>query len=146
MAQAWGFAANRHYQQEVNCFSGGVEVTAFNVNAIDALRHAGFGVSVAEGPNPMVSVVCRGGDTPLKMFSKLYDDKINPSVHFAAVMTCSHADEHCPLVSGADQRISLTYEDPKLFDHSDIQQKMYNERSLEIGAELFYLFDKVYSK
>ena len=55
---------------------------------------------------------------PIIVFSKAYDDAINPRNNFAAVMTCTNADENCPLIPGSEKRISLPYEDPKVFDNS----------------------------
>ena len=58
-------------------------------------------------------------------------------------MTCSHADENCPFIAGAEKRIPITYEDPKKFDNTPEQLAKYNERSLQIATELFYVFSKV---
>ena len=77
------------------------------------------------------------------MFSKTYDHEVNPTSDFAAVMTCSHADENCPVVFGADKRISLSYEDPKFYDHTPLTDAFYDVRSFEIGTELFYLFSLI---
>lgn len=139
MAQAWAYAAGRHFGVPVNSFSGGVEVTAFNSSAIHAIQKAGFHIKKQEGINPTVNVSC-DEQSSLSMFSKLYDDKANPDGDFAAIMTCSHADENCPIVLGAENRISVTYEDPKLFDDTPQEKEMYQERCLQIGAEIFYVF------
>ena len=58
-------------------------------------------------------------------------------------MTCSDADEACPIVSGADYRTAIEYDDPKLFDGTDQQEKAYWDRSLQIGREMFYVIKKV---
>jgi arsenate reductase len=58
-------------------------------------------------------------------------------------MTCDHADENCPFIPGAEKRFPLRFEDPKAFDDSPQEKKMYSERSHQIAAELFYLFEKV---
>jgi arsenate reductase len=96
----------------------------------------------------------KDGDNPLyrirysekecaAMFSKIYDHEVNPTADFAAVMTCSHADENCPVVFGADKRISLSYEDPKFYDDTPLADAFYDVRSFEIGTELFYLFSLI---
>ncbi len=46
-------------------------------------------------------------------FSKLFDDPSNSAAKFVAIMTCSHADENCPIIPGADLRIPVRYKDPK---------------------------------
>jgi arsenate reductase len=41
---------------------------------------------------------------------------MNSTSEFAAIMTCSHADVHCPVIPGAEKHIALLYDDPKEFD------------------------------
>jgi hypothetical protein len=55
-------------------------------------------------------------------------------------MTCSQADEGCPFIAGAETRIPITYEDPKISDHTPEQTQVYAERSLQIAAEMLYVF------
>jgi arsenate reductase len=74
------------------------------------------------------------------LFSKIYDDSSNPKTHFAAVMTCDHAEKNCPFIPGAEKRISLYYEDPKAFDNTKKEAIMYDKRSLEIATEMKYVF------
>jgi arsenate reductase (thioredoxin) len=76
-------------------------------------------------------------------YSKVYSDPFNPSVGYAAVMTCSHADENCPLVIGAETRISLPFNDPKDFDGTPQEIEKYHERVLEIGREICFAFSQV---
>ena len=64
-------------------------------------------------------------EKPINTFSKVYDHKVNPVTNFAVVMTCSHADENCPFIPGAEKRISVMYEDPKLFDHTVLEKEKY---------------------
>lgn len=79
----------------------------------------------------------------LTAFFKLSDDEVNQASLFAAVMTCSHADENCPFIPGAEVRIPLNYEDPKTFDKTPEEAEKYDERSIQIGAELFYVLGGV---
>ena len=58
-------------------------------------------------------------------------------------MTCSHADENCPFIAGALQRIPVRYEDPKAFDNTPIQLEKYEERSFQIATEMKYVFSKI---
>jgi hypothetical protein len=108
------------------------------------MQDAGFRiVKTSEGVNPLYEVTFAEGADPVKAFSKTYDDAFNPQTNFAAVMTCSHADTNCPLVAGASARIALTYNDPKDFDGTPQETKMYEERVREIGRELLYAFSLV---
>jgi arsenate reductase len=55
-------------------------------------------------------------------------------------MTCNHADEGCPVIFGAEARFPIKYNDPKAFDHTDLQTEKYSERSLEIAQEMWWVF------
>lgn len=145
IAQLWAQAAAHYYQvPKVMCFSGGTEATAFNPRAVRALQKAGFSIAVTrEGDNPVYEVRFAAGVAPVVSFSKTYDDPVNHNQDFAAVMTCSHADENCPLVPGATARIALTYDDPKNFDGTALEESKYTERVHEIGRELLFAFSRV---
>jgi arsenate reductase len=142
-SQIWAQTAADYFGIEAFCYSGGVEVTAFNERAVAAIRRDGFKV-VQKGEENPVYFIFHGEDSePIVTFSKVYDDAINAQKDFAAVMTCDHADEHCPFFPGAEVRIPLRFEDPKAFDGTELEEKMYSERSHQIGAELFFVFQKV---
>jgi arsenate reductase len=141
LSQVWGQALADYFKLPIKCYSGGVEVTAFNPRAVATLREDGFEVKVNGLENPHYSFVF--GENQLVTFSKLYDDPVNPESEFAAVMTCDHADENCPFIPGADIRIPIRFEDPKVFDNTPLESKKYLERSRQIGAELFYAFSSV---
>lgn len=142
-SQFWcQFAAN-HYGIDLNSYSGGVEVTEFNIRAVKALKRSGINITGNETQNPHYAAVYDERKPALEMFSKLYDDPNNPAENFAAIMTCDHADENCPFIPGADARIPLRYEDPKAFDNTDLEEKMYDERSLQIASEMMYIFSNI---
>jgi arsenate reductase (thioredoxin) len=145
IAQVWAQTAAAYYGIEnVNCFSGGTEATAFNPRAVKALRDAGFKIiRLDESGNPRYEVRYADHHLPLVAFSKVYSDPFNPPNEFAAVMTCSHADQNCPLVTGAEKRISLPFDDPKDFDGTALEEKKYHERVLEIGREISYAFSRI---
>ena len=143
LSQIWAQTAAAYFGIEANCYSGGVEVTAFNPRAVAAIQRDGFKVTQKEGDNPVYFVFYSDDEDPIVAFSKLYDDAINAPKDFAAVMTCDHADENCPVIPGAERRFPLRFEDPKAFDETTLEEKMYTERSHQIGAELMYLFKKV---
>ena len=56
------------------------------------------------------------------------------------MISCSHADENCPFIPGAEKRISLPYEDPKASDNTADEAKIYDERSIQIATEMKYVF------
>ena len=73
----------------------------------------------------------------------MYSDDTNPTNSFAAIMTCSHADESCPNVVGAESRFNINYEDPKIADGRADQTLVYNERSIQIASEMCYVFSLI---
>lgn len=145
LSQLWAQAAAHYYGiLNVQSYSGGTEATAFNPRAVKALSEAGFDiVKIKEGDNPVYEVFFAEEINPVTAFSKVYNDPFNHNKDFAAVMTCSHADENCPLVFGATARIALTYDDPKQFDGTLQEEEKYKERVEQIGTEILYAFSQV---
>lgn len=141
-SQLWAQVASDYFSIPTECYSGGVEVTAFNERAIESLIRFGFRVNQNGARNPLY-MVSWNEDNSLQMCSKLYDGTENPSSNFAAVMTCSHADENCPIITGCEQRIPVRYEDPKKYDDTPMENVMYDYRSFQIATEMFYVFSKV---
>ena len=142
-SQVWAQVAAFYYGLEIACFSGGVEVTAFNPRAIFALKNQGFKIDFEQDENPVYKLYFSKSENPIIAFSKLYSDPANPNENFAAVMTCDHADQNCPFIPGSEARISLQFEDPKKYDDTPLESEMYSARSLQIASELFYAFKRV---
>ena len=142
-SQIWGQMASNYFGISAQSYSGGVQETAFNERAVASLERFGFKMSKEGEENPKYFVQWDVNSDPLVMFSKMYDNSINPSSGFAAIMTCSHADENCPIVSGCEKRIPIRYEDPKNFDDTPLESALYDYRSFEIATELFYVFSKI---
>ena len=142
--QIWAAVAAEYFGvNEVSTFSGGTEATAFNPNAIQALRGLGFEITEMDTTlNPKYEVDFGGSKLNI-CFSKVYDDVSNPSTNFAAIMTCGDAEENCPFIPGVELRIGTTYDDPKSFDGTDFQDEKYIERALQIGLETLYVFSKI---
>jgi hypothetical protein len=44
-------------------------------------------------------------------------------------------------VEGANKRVSLPYDDPKFYDNTPSESRMYDERCKQIALEMLYLFD-----
>lgn len=145
MAQLWAAAGAAYYGIEnVHCFSGGTEATAFNPSAIDALERAGFKITkIQVGKNPVYEASWHSSGKSFRMYSKKYDDHANPAKDFAAVMVCSDADKNCPYVAGATTRLAIPYEDPKAFDGTPSESAMYDERCRQIAIEMLYTMRQV---
>lgn len=147
LSQVWAQTMAHHFHiKNVFCYSGGTESTALFPMVAETLMNVGFKVKkLSENSNPVYSIKYAENEHPIIGFSKKFDDDFNPKEGFSAIMTCSQADEGCPFVSGAEKRIALTFEDPKLFDNTPQQAQKYQERSLQIANELFYVFSKINS-
>lgn len=144
-AQVWAAFFADHYQLPVNALSGGTEVTAVHKNTVDSLQRSGFKVEPQkeEPSNPKCSVAWTDKQAPVALYSKLYNDDAHPQSHFAAVMTCSDAEENCPFIPGAEKRIALNYDDPKSSDGKPTQAADYDACSSLIAQEMKYIFSKL---
>lgn len=145
LSQVWAQTAAAYYNiKNVFCYSGGTEATAMFPMVSKTLTKQGFEIkTIAEGNNPVYSIKYAENEHPVIGFSKTYDDSFNPQDEFVAIMTCSQADGGCPFIAGAEKRIPITFEDPKAFDNTPEQAEKYEERSLQIATEMFYVFSQI---
>ncbi|GGA74844.1 arsenate reductase [Flavobacterium palustre] len=145
LSQVWAQTAAAYYNiKNVFCYSGGTEATALFPMAAQTLAQQGFQIkTIAEGNNPIYAIKYSENTHPIIGFSKTFDSEFNPQSEFAAILTCSSADQGCPFIAGAEKRIPITFEDPKAFDNTPQQAEKYKERSIQIGTELFYVFSQI---
>jgi hypothetical protein len=143
--QIWAKAAADFYGvPDVHTYSGGTEATAFNPNAIEAVKRTGMKVQKTnDAENPVYHVYHADNQKPSVCFSKVYDESPNPLSEFAAIMTCSDAEENCPFIPGVELRIGTTYDDPKAFDNTSLQDEKYDERCKQIALETLYAFSTI---
>ena len=145
LSQVWAQTAAAYYDiKNVFCYSGGTEATAMFPMVSKTLAKQGFEIkTIAEGSNPVYIIKYAENEHPVIGFSKTYDDSLNPQDEFVAIMTCSQAYGGCPFIAGAEKRIPITFEDPKAFDNTPQQEEKYEERSLQIATEMFYVFSQI---
>lgn len=145
LSQIWAQVMSYYYSiDKVVCYSGGTEATAMFPKVAETLKNCGFEINaLTSNNNPVYSIKFSENEHPVMCFSKTYDNTFNPSSNFAAILTCSSADKGCPFISGAEKRIPITYEDPKLFDNTPQQAEKYLERSNQIATEMKYVFEQV---
>lgn len=147
LSQVWAQTMAYYFNiKNVFCYSGGTEATALFPMVAETLKNSGLDIqTLFEGNNPIYSIKYAANAHPVIGFSKQFADEFNPESKFAAIMTCSQADGACPFIAGAEKRIPITFEDPKAFDNTPQQAEKYNERSLQIATELFYIFSQINS-
>ncbi|MFD2540986.1 low molecular weight phosphatase family protein [Lacinutrix gracilariae] len=147
LSQVWAQTMANYFNiKNVFCYSGGTEATALFPMVANTLEHSGFKIqTISEGNNPVYAIKYAENEHPIIGFSKKLDHDFNPKSAFAAIMTCSQADGGCPFIAGAEKRIPITFEDPKTFDNTPQQAEKYNERSIQIATEMFYIFSQIQS-
>ena len=145
LAQIWAQVASAYFDiPNVYCYSGGTEDTALFPKVAETLTNQGFNIfKIAETDNPIYAIKYSDNALPIIGFSKKYDSPFNPASAFVAIMTCSQADGGCPFIAGAEKRIPITFEDPKMSDGSTGQAQVYTERSLQIEQEMLYVFSMI---
>ncbi|NUQ23742.1 MAG: protein-tyrosine-phosphatase [Saprospiraceae bacterium] len=148
LGQVWAAAAAHWYGvKDIQTYSGGTEATACNPRTVAALQRAGFRIENRDpdSDNPHYFISYAIDAEPAVCFSKVYDDAANPASQFAAIMTCSEAEQNCPFIPGAALRVPLTYNDPKEADDTPMEQLRYDERCRQIAAEMWCLFAQIQS-
>lgn len=146
LSQIWAQVAATYYEiPNVYCYSGGTEETALFPKVAETLTDQGFNIfKIAESNNPVYAIKYSANEMSIIGFSKKHDSPFNPASGFAAVMTCSQADDGCPFIAGAERRIPITFEDPKVTDNTPEQGRVYAARSLEIAEEMCYVFSEIH--
>jgi len=145
LSQIWAQTMAYHFGiKNVNCYSGGTEATAMFPKVAETLSHQGFDIlKLSETSNPVYAVKYAKNEYPVICFSKEYNHAFNPICNYAAIVTCNSADEACPIVYGAEARFPVKYDDPKVFDGSELMDAKYVERSLQIGEEMWWVFKSI---
>ncbi|MBF01747.1 MAG: protein-tyrosine-phosphatase [Flavobacterium sp.] len=145
LSQIWAQTMAFYYEiPNVACYSAGTEATALFYMVAETLKKQGFEYEkLDEGTNPIYAIKFDVNEPVVIAFSKTLQHAFNPISNFAAVMTCSSANEACPFVSGAEKRFSIQYEDPKKFDNTDKMEQGYWDKSIEIATEMAYVFSKI---
>jgi arsenate reductase len=149
LSQIWAQTMAFHFKiNTIFCYSGGTEATAMFPKVVETIVNQGFqsrnfGKQLSQEQNPVYAVKFADNQHPIICFSKTYFDDFNPKNNFAAIMTCSNADEGCPMVFGAEARFPIKYDDPKAFDGTPEMNQKYAERSLQIASEMYFVFSQI---
>ena len=140
--QFWATFFYNYYNVKCEVFSGGTVQTKVNKSVISVIKDYGFNISFEDSSNPIYSIKFKKLNLG-NYFSKLYFDFENPKSEFAAIMTCSDAENNCPLIEGAEIKFFLQYEDPKKYDKTKIEKTGYKKTSEKIASEMNYLYRKL---
>ena len=134
-----------HYKvRKFQVYSGGTEATAVYPKVIETVEKQGLKVqALSESSNPVYAIKYIEEVSPIICFSKKYANFFNPQSDYIALMTCNHADQNCPIVTGAAQRFPIPFEDPKVSDNTPEQSETYLNRSHEIATEMFFIMSKI---
>lgn len=145
LTQIWAQTMAFHFNiPNVYCYSGGTEATAMFYKISEILQKQGFKINpLSDIINPVYAVKYAENQHPIICFSKEYFHDFNPKCDFAAIMTCNDADLNCPIVYGAEKKIPIKYDDPKAYDNTVLMNEKYEERSLQIASEMYYVFSRV---
>lgn len=145
LSQIWAQTMAFHFGiKNIFCYSGGTEATAMFPKVAETLTHQGFQIQqLSQEQNPLYAIKFDDNKHPIIGFSKTYFDAFNPKSNFAAIMTCSNADQGCPMVFGAIARFPIKYDDPKAFDGTEVMNEKYAERSMQIASELYFVFSQI---
>ena len=117
LSQVWAQVMAYYFNiPRLSCYSGGTEATDMFPVIGETLTNQGFEITrISQSDNPVYAIKIGPNTHPVIGFSKTYDHDFNPVSGFAAIMTCSQADAGCPFITGAEERIPVTYDDPKAF-------------------------------
>jgi arsenate reductase len=146
LSQIWAQVAAEYYGIDgVETYSGGTEATAFNPRAVAAMQRSGLRIETKDSgaANPHYEVRAAEAATPQVCFSKVYSAPPNPTEGYCAIMTCSQADDACPLVMGCDVRLPIRYDDPKVADDTPQESALYDERARQICREMLFAMSLV---
>ncbi len=144
LAQCWLSVSCRYYNlNKINTFSGGLEITSLNSNALNALKRSGFIVNHIDTKDNIYLLKTSKKNKGQTLYSKKHDSKNNPQRKFLAIITCSDANKQCPVVRGADKKIFLPYHDPRISDGSGLEKTTYDQSCFNIAQEMFYIMKKV---
>jgi arsenate reductase len=143
-SQIWAQTAAAYYGVDVVCFSGGVEVTAFNERAVASLERSGFIIEQEGEINPKYKVFYDKNSKPIVAFSKLFDHNVNPSKPVPMRMRTVHLSHLQKLVLQFDTRTQRPLMTPlrkrydMMRDHFRLLLKCCMYLEVSMNSHLFF--------
>ena len=145
MGQIWAFYASEYFNlQNIFCFSGGTEVTAFHRNTIKTLQKTGFRFNIIDfsHQNPKYLIDFDKSSKKIIGFSKKFDSEENKHPYIA-ITTCNNAEENCLFIPDAIERFHLPFADPKITDNTPLKDDKHLETNKQIAGEIFIIFKEI---
>ena len=143
-SQIWAYISSLYFKLDfIKPFSGGTEIDTVNLNVINSFINTGLKIEKTHKGKAIYLLKSFKKDKGINLYSKVYNSKLNPSKHFIAIMTCSDADQMCPVIKGAEKKVSLPYSDPRVSDNTGLKKEVYNQTCSIIAKEMFYLMKQV---
>jgi hypothetical protein len=140
MGQLWFYVAASYYDvHNIETFSGGIEPSEFDFRTVSTLERAGIGVRKNHVGIPKYTLFFSKKGPSVIMYSKKYDDIINPESDFLAVVLSEEADRQLNPFPGADKKVAILTADMEKFDGQTNENVIYDEGCRKIAREMFYL-------
>lgn len=142
LAQVWCSYAIAYYNlQNIQSFSGGINVSSFYRNTVKTLQEVGFKFQIIEfsHQNSHYLISCKENFKPIAGFSKLYDNEHNKKP-FIAITLCENIEIECPIFTDTIKRFHLSYSSPKIYDATLYQAEKYLELNKKIAGEIHLIF------
>lgn len=145
LCQIWAQTMASYFKvNNLFAYSGGTESTAIYKTVLFVLEEIGFRINkISESSNPIYAIRFDEVSSPIIGFSKKIDNEYNPKEEFCAILTCDSANESCPIVVGAEARIPILFQDPKVFDNSEFEILKYEERCRQVATDMYYIFSQI---
>lgn len=146
IAQIWlGISAEYFNISKLEIYSGGLEVSEFDVRVINAFERIGIEIEFDNRLESNTKYLIKWNEKmePLVGFSKKYEHKSNPQDQFCAIIVCSNANKKSPIVFGSEFKISIPFSDPQSFNDTDVEDLIYDSRVKQIGREMLFVLGEV---
>ena len=130
LCEAWGSVLSKRFNLNLFFYSAGTEKTGVYVEVINALQRAGLEIDKGGKINDI--------NNPIELYSKTLDEIKGDE--FISLMTCSDAEENCPVDPRSKKNIKLFYNDPKKFDGTHKESLEYDKICKLIASELNAIF------
>jgi len=141
LSQLWAQTAACFYKiDNIHCFSGGTEITAFDLRAVSTIKRTGFDVIKTENTKNPRYLIHHLSKKASEHYSKIFNEEPNPQKNFIAIMTCGEADKKCPVTFGYSKKFIIKYNDPKSFDGTEKEANAYDNVNRMISREQLFVF------